>query len=369
MQLEWAKHTTERTLLLAPLAVTRQTEQEAIKFGYDAVARKTGDDVGPEQIVLTNYERIDSFNLDDFGAIVLDESSILKSYSGKFRQHIVESTRGHRWKLACTATPSPNDFIELGNHSEFLGEMTRAEMLAMFFVHDGGSTQDWRLKKHAVREFWQWVASWAFLITKPSDLGYDDEGFSLPDLRIHRETVDHRVLGAESLFPEFVGMDLRKRREARRESIESRCNRAAELVTAPGQWLLWCELNAESEWLASAIPGSVEVRGADPPDLKAERLLGFSEGRYRVLITKPKIGGFGMNWQQCHQMAFVGLSDSYESFYQCIRRCWRYGQRYPVDAHIITATAEQQVVQNVLRKEENHAEMQRQMVAICMSNQ
>ncbi len=362
MQLEWATQTRERTLIFAPLAVTRQTELEATRFGYDARARQTADDIGNEQIVVTNYERIDSFDLDDFAAIVLDESSILKSYSGKFRQHIIDLTRSHRWKLACTATPSPNDFVELGNHAEFLGVMTRAEMLAMFFCHDGGSTQDWRIKGHAVGEFWSWVASWASLVTKPSDLGYSDEGFSLPELRIHRDTLDYQQENPEFLFPAHVGMDLSARRQARRGSIEVRCQRAAELASTGGQWLLWCELNDESALLAETIPDAVEVRGSDPPEVKADRLLGFSEKRFRVLVTKPKIGGFGMNWQNCHQMGFVGLSDSYESFYQCVRRCWRYGQVDPVDVRIITSEAEDQVVQNVLRKEANHAEMQRQMI-------
>lgn len=364
MQLEWASKTQQRTILFAPLAVTRQTEAEACRFGYDARARQTGDDVRSEQIVLTNYERIDSFDLDDFGAVVLDESSILKSYSGKFRQHIIDITRNHQWKLACTATPSPNDFMELGNHAEFLGAMTRAEMLAMFFCHDGGSTQDWRIKGHAQIEFWRWVSSWASMVTKPSDLGYSDEGFILPDLNIHRHVLDYRQEDSDSLFPEFVGMDLSARRSARRGSLDQRCKKAVDLTSAPGQWLLWCELNDESDALAKAIPDAVEVRGSDDPDVKADRLLGFAEGRYRVLITKPKIGGFGMNWQRCHQMAFVGLSDSYESFYQCIRRCWRYGQTSPVDVHIVTSTAEIQVVDNVMRKEANHAEMQRRMMLI-----
>jgi hypothetical protein len=370
MQLEWAHrvcdHTAGRVLVLSPLAVAAQTEREAARFGYKDVARsEAGSDDGT-RIVLTNYERLHHFDPDDFVGVVLDESSILKSYTGHFRNEIINGFAGHRFKLACTATPAPNDVMELGNHAEFVGAMTRTEMLSMFFVHDGGETQKWRLKGHARDEFWKWVMSWASVVSRPSDLGFSDDGFDLPELHYHTHTVEAGVAQEGMLF-DVGSPTLTERRHARRSSLDSRCQVAADLASdTDEQWILWCDLNDESARLAELIPEAVEVRGSDTNEHKRNAMLGFSDGDIRVLVTKPKIAGFGMNWQNCARMAFVGLSDSYEALYQSTRRCWRFGQPREVEAHIITSTAEGAVLKNVTRKESDHREMQRRMRALTL---
>lgn len=364
MQLDWAHSVPGRTLLLAPLAVSHQTEREAATFGYDAKFRAHEDNIGTEQITITNYEKLDRFDLTRFEAVVLDESSILKSFTGKIRNKLIEACVRIPYRLACTATPAPNDFGEIGNHSEFLGSMTRAEMLSMFFVHDGGSTQNWRLKGHAKRDFWRWVASWSSLFTSPSDLGCDASGFELPPLRMHRLAVESGYYDG-SLIPGSVPLDLQARRAVRRGSLDARCDATAALVADnPGQWLLWCDLNDESAGLTKRIPGAVQVTGSDSDEHKSASMLAFAAGEIEVLVTKPKIAGFGMNWQSCHQMAFVGLSDSYEAFYQASRRCWRFGQKSPVDCYIVSSDSETAVVDNVMAKEAAHEEMKRSMVAL-----
>lgn len=358
MQLEWASKVPGRVIMLAPLAVSYQIESDAQRFGFDAKVRTDQSAICGEKIVITNYEKLSRFEPDRFNAVSLDESSILKSYTGKIRTAIIESFRGHRFKLASTATPSPNDFMELGNHAEFLGAMSRTEMLAMYFVHDGGSTQDWRLKGHAVMDFWRWVASWASMVRSPSDLGFDDAGFQLPPMTIRHERVESGFIG-DALIPGATALDIHARRSARRGSISARAERAAEIdAESDSPMLLWCDLNDEGAALSRSIPSAVEVAGSTDESVKADRLLGFSTGKYRVLVTKPRIGGWGMNWQHCSRMAFVGLSDSYESFYQATRRCWRFGQQKPVDVRLIYSDAESAVVENVLSKERGHREMQ-----------
>ena len=359
MQLEWAEQVASRLdariLILAPLAVAAQTEREALKFGY--AARRDED----AQIVLSNYEKIEHFDPDEFIGLVLDESSILKSHTGHYRTRLIEAFKDHRFKLACSATPAPNDWMELGNHSEFVGAMTRAEMLAMFFYHDGGSTKDWHLKGHAKMEFWRWVGSWSSLVTSPSDMGFDSSGFDLPELRY----VQHRVNSTrpiDVLFPDAMSADLHERRAFRKHSIDDRCGLAADLVNADNeQWLVWCDLNAESNSLSKLIPDSVEILGADTPEHKTDSMLGFADGSIRVLVTKPSISGWGMNWQNCARMVFVGLSDSYEKFYQATRRCWRFGQLREVEVHIVISDGEGSVLANVMRKEKDHREMQERM--------
>lgn len=359
MELEWATNVPGRVLILAPIAVAYQIEHEANRFGYDA---RVGDGSEDCKITLSNYEKLHRFDPSRFSAIVLDESSILKAYDGKTRTRLIEAFRGHRYKLAATATPAPNDFMELGNHAEFLGVMTRQEMLSMFFVHDGGSTQDWRLKGHAKAEFWRWVGSWASMLRLPSDLGYEDEGFKLPALRLHHEVVE-AYFEHHSLIPGATALDLRERRRARRSSLEPRVERAASILSNGDSWLYWCDLNDESAALASRIPECVEVKGGDTESHKRDAFVGFAEGNVRRLVTKPRIGGWGMNWQRCHRMAFVGLSDSYEAFYQSTRRCWRFGQTRPVDVHLIYSEHERAVVENVLSKEASHRAMQDALVA------
>lgn len=359
MQLEWARHIPGRVLILAPLAVSAQTVREATKFGIDGVAACRRDDGA--RIAVTNYEMMHHFDAADFAGVVLDESSILKSYDGAFRSAVIEKFSKTPFRLACTATPAPNDHAELANHAEFLGVMSRIEMLATFFVHDGGETSIWRLKRHGQSDFWRWMCSWATLLRKPSDLGYEDDGFVLPALRIHHTIVESPT--AEGLLFPVEALSLQERLAARRASIDSRVAAAAAIANAArGQVLVWCNLNAESEALAAAIDGAVEVRGSDSPEHKETAMLRFSAGDIRALVTKPSIAGFGMNWQQCSTVAFVGLSDSYEQYYQAVRRCWRFGQANPVDVHVVTAEAEGAVVANIERKERDAERMASNMV-------
>lgn len=360
MQLEWARHVPGPVLILAPLAVAEQTRREGEKFGIPVVVARKQSDAG--RITVANYEMLEHFDPAHFAGIVLDESSILKSYTGAFRNQIIESFGATPYRLACTATPAPNDFVELGNHADFLGAMSRTEMLSMFFVHDGGETQSWRLKGHAETAFWDWVCSWAVMLRKPSDLGYSDEGFILPPIEYHEHLIDADPLDAGSLFDcDPVSMD--DRRRARKSSIADRVGKAASLVNATDErWLVWCDLNDESRALCDAIPDAVEVCGADKQAHKESAMLRFAAGEIRVLVTKPRIAGFGMNFQACANMAFVGLSDSYEALYQSIRRCWRFGQKNPVSVHIITASTEGAVLHNVKRKEQDAEKMAKAMV-------
>lgn len=364
MQLEWAdrvcKHTEGNVLILAPLAVARQTVREGEKFGITITPCRQQTDVRAG-VNITNYEMLQHFNPESFMGVVLDESSILKAYDGKTRTEIINDFKHTPYKLACTATPAPNDFMELGNHSEFLGVMNRNEMLSMFFVHDGGDTSKWRLKGHAEDKFWEWVASWAVVIQKPSDLGYEDGKFILPELDIKQ----HTVLGdaPESALFAIEALTLQERQAARRASTERRVKECANLVNSGSEpWIVWCDLNAESELLAKSIPDAVEVRGSDKQEYKEKSMLGFADGSIRVLVTKPSIAGFGMNWQHCNNVAFVGLSDSYELFYQAVRRCWRFGQVKPVNVHVITAETEGAVVANIERKERDAAKMITEMI-------
>jgi len=318
-------------------------------------------------VYVTNYAKLDHFDLSAFGGLVLDESSILKSHDGKTRQRLIDLSQSIPFRMAATATPAPNDFMELGNHAEFLGVMRYSEMLAMFFVHDGGETQKWRLKGHAQSEFWKWMASWSVMLRKPSDLGYPDDGYDLPPLMTqqHQVAVEYRPdIDAGTLFP-IEARTMQERIGARRSSMADRVAMAAQIVaTKPDRpWVLWCQLNDESEALVAAIPGAVEIRGSFDEDEKERRLVNFSEGRIRVLISKPSLSGFGMNWQHCSDTVFVGLNDSFEQVYQAIRRFWRFGQSRPVTAHFIASELEGAVVANLRRKEADAEHMAAQMVA------
>lgn len=360
MQLEFAKHVPGDVLILTPLAVALQTVQEGIKFGIDVRYAKDASAI-TSRITVTNYDRLDHFDPTRFAGIVADESSILKAYDGATRTAIIEAFRETPFRLACTATPAPNDYMELGNHAEFLGVLTRAEMLATFFVHDGGETQKWRLKGHAESDFWKWVCSWAVMLRKPSDLGYSDEGFILPPCDVHQQTVASVVTDGHLFAME--AQTLQERLGARRDSIEDRVVACAQTVNAtPGHWVIWCNLNAESDALTKAIEGAVNVEGSQSVEEKERRLFAFARGEIRVIVTKPSIAGFGMNWQHCHQMAFVGLSDSWEQYYQAVRRCWRFGQTEPVKVHVITAESEGAVVSNIKRKDADATEMAAKMV-------
>lgn len=365
MQLNWAddvfKKTDQPVLILAPLAVSKQTKREGVKFGYIVNVCKSKDDIKPG-INISNYEKLHKFDPSVFGGIVLDESSILKSYTGKYRNLIIQSFQNTPYRLACTATPAPNDYMELGNHCEFLGILTRPEMLSMFFINDTSNVGTWRLKKHGVENYWKWVCSWAVMLSKPSDLGFDDNGFILPSLNIKNHIIKHGKPMAGRLFIENANT-LSERRQARKETIEKRVEEIAKRVNeSKEQWLLWCNLNDESKMLHGAIPDSVEITGSDKNEFKENSMLAFSNNEIRVLVTKPKISGFGMNWQQCSNMGFVGLSDSYESYYQAVRRCWRFGQEKPVNVHIVTADVEGNIVENIQRKERDALSMRDEMV-------
>lgn len=354
-QLEWANQVATRekrpVLIFAPLAVAHQTADEGRKFGINVNVAWSQSQVVPG-VNVTNYEKLDRFpNPEEFSGLVLDESSILKAMDGKTRAALTQFAKPIGYRLCCTATPAPNDFMELGNHAEFLGVMTAAEMLAMFFVHDGGDTSKWRLKKHATDEFYKWLCSWAAALRRPSDLNYDDGAFLLPNLNIEQISVESGYPDFGTLFP-VEAKTLQERRDARRGSLQERVRAAADLANCVQEpWIVWCNLNSESEALRDAIPGSVEVSGSDDPEYKSQSMLDFSRGKIRVLITKPTIAGFGMNWQHCRRVAFVGLSDSYEQFYQAIRRCWRYGQKRDVYCYVITSAAEGAIVRNIERKE------------------
>ena len=361
MQLSWADQVPGKVLILAPLAVAQQTVREGRKFGIDLTYSRATCDA---RITITNYEMLDHFNPVDYTGIVLDESSILKAYDGKFRSQIIESFKDTPFRLACTATPAPNDHMELGNHADFLGVLSRTEMLSTFFVHDGGDTSKWRIKGHAESDFWRWVTSWAVMIRKPSDLGYEDGGFILPELVMHPHIVQAQHTPEGLLFA-MEATTLQERQQARKITTPERVAKVAEIVASkPGEpWLIWCNLNTESEAVTAAIKGAVEITGSDPAETKESRMLGFSEGKHRVVVTKPSIAGFGMNWQHCPNVVFLGLSDSYEQFYQAIRRCWRFGQENPVHCHIVTSDLEGAVVSNIQRKESDAARMAEGMVA------
>ena len=365
MQSEWAKRVHEHTggniLMLAPLAVASQTVREAKKIDLDITLCRSQSDV-KDGVNITNYEMLHHFDLDTFIGVVLDESSILKSYDSKTRTMIIDSFAKTPYKLACTATPAPNDFMELGNHSEFLNVMSRTEMLSMFFVHDGGETSKWRLKGHAEDKYWEWIASLAVMLRKPSDLGYEDGAFELPPLNVEDVVikVDEPVEGF--LFA-VEAQTLQERQQARRSTIDMRVKHCADLVNATDRpFLVWCDLNAESEALKKAIHGAVEVKGSDSPEHKEKAMMGFADGSIRVLVTKASIAGFGMNWQHCADMAFVGLSDSFEQVFQAIRRCYRFGQTKPVNVHMIISELEGAVSKNIKRKEDDFERMADEMV-------
>lgn len=364
MLLDWARNVSNkgRVLVLAPLAVAEQLGREAEKFGVDAAVRRG--DAG-DRITITNYDMLHAFDPSVFAGIALDESSILKSFDGRTRTTLIRSFESTPYRLACTATPAPNDFTELGNHSEFLGLKTRAEMLAEYFVHDGGSTQDWRIKGHAVEAFWRWVATWGAVIKSPSDLGHDASGFALPELRMHEHVtpIDNHDVRATGVLFAMDARSLSEQRAVRRATIAKRVKIAAELASGDEPCIVWCELNDESDAAAKAIDGAVQVSGSDSRDDKADRLLGFSDGRHRVMVSKPSIAGFGLNWQHCSRMIFIGASHSYEQTYQAVRRCWRFGQTRPVDVHMIRAETEAAVIANYRRKEADAARMAAEMTA------
>lgn len=356
MELEWCrainKHTNRPVLIFTPLAVAAQFVAEGKKWGIEVTPARSSADMSAG-VNVTNYEKIDHFDLSKIGAVVLDESSILKAYDGTTRSLLIETCKKVPFRLAASATPAPNDFMELGNHAEFLGVMSYTDMLATFFTHDSSDTGQWRLRGHAEQPFWRWMCSWAVTLRKPSDLGYPNDGYDLPALT----QVEHRVgvpyapsIENGLLFP-MEAQSLSERLGARRGSINERVEKAASVTPSDRPFVWWCNLNAESDALCAAIPSAVEVRGSDSERDKERKLADFAAGNIRVLVTKPSICGWGLNWQHCADTGFVGLSDSFEQIYQAIRRFWRFGQTKPVTAHFIAAETEGAVVANIRRKE------------------
>lgn len=359
MQLAYAEHIPGRVLILAPLAVAQQTVRESGHIGIETVYARYDNGA---RIIVTNYEMMDRFDLSRFAGIVLDESSAIKAYNSQTRNAIIAAVQNTPYRLSCTATPSPNSWTELGNQVEFLGVMNRAEMLAMYFCHDGGNTSQWRLKGHGKQRFWEFMSTWAVVLNKPSDLGFEDTGYNLPELRIHKSVIeaDNALLDGE-LFARSA-QTLNERRQAKRMSISHRVAEVAKIVNdCNEQFIVWCHLNDEADALTDAIPDAVEVRGPDSPDSKEQALLGFANQEFRVLVSKPSICGHGMNWQQCCKMAFVGLNDSFEEYHHAIRRIWRFGQTRRVDVYIFSASTEGSVLANIEQKERMHIEMSKSM--------
>lgn len=364
MQSTWAGHVAEHTgkpvLIAAPLCVARQTVSEAAKFGVHAEYVREMPS-SPDGVYVTNYEMLDNFESDAFVGIVLDESSILKNRDGKTRTRIITEWKRCPYRLSCTATPSPNDYMELGNQSEFLGIMGMDEMLAMFFTHDGGDTAKWRLKGHGRKKFWQWLASWAVTIRLPSDIGFDDTNYILPTLHTYEHLVTSQY--GDDMFTS-IAQSLTERRQAKKETLDQRVAKVADIVAQePSEpWLIWCHTNDESDLLRKSIHGAVEIRGSDSIERKEQAINGFLDGSVRVLVTKPSIAGMGLNLQHCARMAFVGLDDSFEQMYQAVRRCWRFGQTREVHSHIVSAESLGAIKQNIERKERQMEEMQASMV-------
>ena len=366
MQIEWARLSGATSLIVAPLAVCTQTVREAQTVGIEARYVRDPQDMNGPGVYVTNYEMVGHFNASSFDAVVLDEASILKQSDGKTRTKLIEHFKDVPMRLACTATPAPNDIEELTNQAEFLGRSTRVNMLAAYFVHDD---EGWRLKGHAHAPMFKWMTTWAIALRRPSDLGYSDTGYALPGLEIvsHLLPIDVDVEG--QLFATDLG-GVGGRAKVRKQTLEARCDKAARLVSDESDepWLIWCGLNDEAQTLAKLIPGAVNVHGGLTAEQKAEALLGFADGNIKVLITKPSIAAFGLNWQHCARMVFVGLSDSYEAYYQAIRRCYRYGQKRVVIAHVVLSELEGQIAVNIGRKESDASIITAGMVKEMQAN-
>jgi hypothetical protein len=362
--LVWAQnvhlYTGKPVLIVTPLAVSFQIEQEAHKFGVDAAVSRSG--AVPAPITITNYEQLEKFTATDFGGVVCDESSAIKSFDGTRRAVVTEFLRLVQYRLLDTATAAPNDYVELGTSSEALGFLGHMDMLQRFFTNRDGhsnnklmrqrkgasSANAWRFKGHAEDAFWQWVASWARAIRKPSDYGYSDEMFHLPELVIQEHIVEARQTRDGVLF-DLPAFGLQEEREETRRTLNERCEWAAELIADADSAVMWCHLNDESALLAKLAPNAVELTGSDSPEAKEEKLLAFGRGEIQTLVTKPKIGAWGLNWQHCHRMTYFP-SHSYEQYYQAVRRMWRFGQTQPVVVDVVTTPGGANTLANLQRK-------------------
>lgn len=371
MQLVWAenvvRHTNRPVLVLTPLAVGAQTVKEAEKFGIEA--RRSADGKPARGITVTNYERLERFQPEDYAGIVCDESSILKGFDGATKQRITDFARKLRYRLLCTATAAPNDYIELGTSSEALGYLGHMDMLGRFFKNDQNTSKanrlwagsQWRFKGHAREHFWRWVCSWARALRKPSDFGFSDDRFVLPPLVENEHLVEARTRAPGMLF-ELPASGLWEEREEARRTMPERCERVADLVADSERAVVWCHLNAEGDRLAEIIPGAVQIAGADEPEEKEEKFAAFAAGGVRVLVIKPKIGAWGLNWQHCAHMTFFP-SHSFEQYYQAVRRCWRFGQTRPVRVDVVTTESGKGVMENLQRKARQCDEMFTELVA------
>jgi hypothetical protein len=378
MELVWAQNIVEKTngnvLLLTPLAVGVQMEREAEKFQVEA--KRSRDGKIHSKITITNYEQLHHFNPNDFEGVICDESSILKNFDGKYKHEINIFMRKVKYRLLATATAAPNDFIELGTSSEALGYLGYMDMLNKFFKNDQNNSATnrrgrftaetkWRLKGHAHLSFWRWITSWARAVRFPSDLGFDDNGYILPEL-IERETeLECTGRYVDGDLPGFTlpAVGLKEQRDERRSTIEDRCNKAAEIVNSHKDFsVVWCNLNDEGDLLEKLIPDCIQVSGKDSDERKEEKLISFSEGKTRVLVIKPKIGAWGLNWQHCNHMTFFP-THSYEQFYQSIRRCWRFGQKQSVTVDIIFTKGDENIIKNLKRKQLQAIEMFDKLVA------
>ncbi len=367
-ELEWAAHaanaTNGRALILAPLAIGWQIAKEGERWGYNTNIIRSRDDV-KEGINICNYDRLDNLDADAFGAVALDESSILKSFSGKTSSHLIAAFKNHRFRLSATATPAPNDHMELGQQSSFLGVMPSSEMLMRWFINDTSTaSQQWRLKRHAVHDFWDWVASWARMAELPSDITgnpADDAQFILPELKIIRHHAEASPVKGSDLFG-MVDMSATSMHDVKRTTAGARAKQIADLVTSDQEpWVIWCDTDYEADAVKSLVPEINEVRGSHSADMKENTLHAFSDGSIRLLLSKPSICGFGMNWQHCARTAFVGRSFSYETWYQTVRRFWRFGQKRIVEVHLVVAEGEDAIARVIDRKSDDHALMRAAM--------
>lgn len=363
-ELEWSKHaadaTNGRALILAPLAVAAQIVREGRAFGYDVRQIRDADGAA-YGINVCNYDRLDLIDPDAFGAVALDESSILKSFTGKTTQSLIAAFSRHRFRMCATATPAPNDHMEIGTHAEFLSIMNSNEMLSRFFINDTmEASQKWRIKRHAEAAFWEWMASWSRMAESPADFGYDGSAYVLPPLNVvkHKAAGDIRAPAGALFATEISATTMH---DVKRQTATARANACASLVPADDACVIWCDTDYEADALRAAIPDAVEVRGSHTPERKEATLEAFATGAARVLITKPSVAGFGMNWQHCATMIFAGRSFSYEAWYQAVRRCWRFGQKRPVTCHLIVAEGEDQIGRVIERKAAGHTAMKRAM--------
>jgi len=369
MQLAWADQVVQQTgqsvLILTPLAVSAQTVKEAMRFGLHATIAQGAEEIQGPGIYVTNYQKLHRFDASIFGGVVLDESSILKSFNGKTKTLLTETFARTPYKLACTATPAPNDQLELGNHSDFLGIMPQKEMLARWFLNDLMGNMSWRLKGHAKQDFWHWVASWALVLRSPSDLGYDSTGYDLPALKIHHITIPTEGIRINGMLFADASLSATTLHEVLRQTAPIRAKKAAEIVEGlkTESWLLWTHTNYEADEIRRVIQTD-EVRGSDSDAHKELMLLGFADGTVTRLLTKPSLAGFGMNWQVCHNIIFVGMDYNYEKFYQAVRRCWRYGQTKEVNAYLLCTDMEWRLFDSLSKKQASHTQMQDEMIAM-----